>query len=174
MSWGQSDRDRKLQRELEDERYARERAEDLLQREQEARQREAEEAKEAYRARREMYAQEWENKQRTASTWPEALRKQIDLYGIEAHQDSEHDDTGAWFIEQVEACKRALELWREEEQKIAPALADLQRQIDALRDGIRLAVADRLEAEMPDNDHVARTLRETPEDEDELSAWLDW
>ena len=112
---------------------------------------------------------------RSASTWPEALRKQIDLYGIEAHQDSEHDDAGAWFIEQVAACKRALELWETEEMKIADQVAALLARVAELRDGVRFAVADRLEAEMPDaDDHVARTLRETPEDADKLSAWLHW
>ena len=109
---------------------------------------------------------------RSANTWPEALRKQIDLYGIEAHQDSEDDDAGAWFIEQVAACTRALELWNAEEAKIANQVAALLARVAELRDGIRFAVADQLDAEMPDNDHVARTLRETPEGTGALSALL--
>jgi hypothetical protein len=171
MSWGQSDRDRNLLSELESERYARARAEDLLQREQEARYREAEEAR---RARRAMYAEQRESNRRSASTWPEALRKQIDLFGVEAHQDSADDAAGAWFVVQLQACRRALELWNTEEAKIADQVAALLARVAELRDGVRFAVADRLDAEMPQSDHVARTLRETPEDADKLSAWLHW
>lgn len=167
--WGKSDCNRRLRESLEDERYARQRAEDLLRQEQEARYRDAEEAKNARRAEREAYRH---HELRTASTWPETLRKQAALHRAEAYLD-DNDDVGHYFINVTNACNRALELWNEEEAKIADQVAALLARVAELRDGVRLAVADRLDSEKMDSG-VAAMLRDTPEDAGELSAWLNW
>lgn len=168
--WGQSDCDRRLRQSLEDERYARERAEDLLRQEQEARFRDSEEAR---RARREMHEQQWNNEMRTASTWPETLRKQAALHRAEAYLDDDNDDVGRYFTNVTITCNRALELWNEEEAKIADQVAALLARVAELHDGVRFAVADHLDGEGMDSG-VAAMLRDTPEDADELSAWLNW
>lgn len=167
MYYRQQCDDAKLRRELENERYERQRLEDQLRQEREAA------AERSSRSRRERLAS-YTHDRRTAATWPEALRKQAALFAAEAYQDDVGDDVGAYFIRGKAACERALALWAEEEQKIAEQVAQLQRQIDQLRDGVRVAVADRLDADMPDNEGIAATLRETPETEEDLSEWLNW
>lgn len=163
--------DQTLRRQLDAERSERQRLEDQLRQEREAA---AERDERSRRERMALYREQAAYAARTAATWPEALRKQAALFAAEAYQDDEDDDVGAYFIRGKAACERALALWAEEEQKVADQVAQLQRQIDQLRDGVRVAVADRLDEDMPDNEGIAATLRETPETEEDLSEWLNW
>lgn len=159
----------RLRQDLEQERWARERAEEQLlatEREQE-------------RLRKERQRQRQERCEydlRQADTWPEALRKQASLCAREAYLDDDADDVGAWFSQNVAACNRAAELWTEEEQRVAPQIVELQKQISVLRDSIRFAVADRLAAEDSTDGgrSVIGALQTIPEDAGELAAWLNW
>lgn len=126
--------------------------------------------------RREENRERYESDLREADDWPEALRNQIVLFGREADQEIEdlkhYNDPNMYFTRGVAACRRALEIWEEEEAKIEDQTAELQRQIDALRGDLRIKVADRLEAENPDYASVAGAL--TSYDESEVSNWLNW
>jgi len=110
----------------------------------------------------------------TATTWPEALQKQADLMAAEAYDDDDPGSIGAYFARGELACKSALEIWREEEQKVASEISNLQRKIDLMRVCLRVAVANRLDEEMPDNCSVATAMREVPETKEDLSEWLSW
>lgn len=156
--------------------YYRQRAEDMerqLDAEYELQQAAREER---HRERREAY--EWSMRQ--ADSWPEALEKQARLMADEAHLDEEGERYGEldhYFGDGSAACRRALEVWQVEEQTIAPAVEELQRQIAALRDGVRLKVAAQVRQESNGRDswaQVAGALEEYEEDAGALSAWLNW
>ena len=169
--WDRSTCDRDMERQLNDARAQLRDAEERLSSQQEAYYREREETRRQRQAER---AERWNYERRHASTWIEALQKQAELYGFEAHIDGENDDVGPMFIRWLAEIERALEMWAEESQKVAPQIEALEAQIAALKDGIRLAVADRLEAEIVNGD-LPGLLREIEEgDAAELSAWLDW
>lgn len=157
-----------MKRQLEEERYARSRAEDLLRKHREDLARERENAR---RERMKAY----EERARTATTWPAALRKQAALFALEATINCGYDDSiGDEFRAWQHACERALELWPEEASKLNDQIAPLKAQLDALLNSIRFSVADRLEAEMPGAAKVvAQALRDYSEDDD-LSEWLHW
>lgn len=116
---------------------------------------------------------------RQASTWPEALSKQATLLGQNVYLEDGSEPTEDYFFTGgKEACKRALELWKEEEPKVAEQIVELERQIAALRDGIATTVGQRLEAENEKNNRgwasIAAALQEMHEDEDVFSDWLNW
>ena len=154
-----------MQSDLDTERYERERLEGQI-REMEHRQY-AEQRERREEREREVYYE-----YRTASDWPEALRKQASLFESESWLDDPADGR-MMFGDAARTCERALTIWREEEAKTAEQTAALRAQISALRDGIRLAVADRLEAEGGEKS-VIGALREYSEDSGDLSAWLQW
>lgn len=167
-SYYRNDCDSNMKRQLEEERYARERAEDLLRQNREDLAREREN-----RTRERMRA--YEERARTATTWPEALRKQAALFAREATISCGYDDSiGDEFRARQHACERALELWQEEASQLNDQLEALKVQLDALLNSIRFSVADRLEAENPGTaKDVAQALRDYSEDDD-LSEWLRW
>lgn len=111
---------------------------------------------------------------RTAHTWPEALEKQAMLLAAEARPNDPNDEISLYFQRGAAACRQALKLWGEEEQRVTGQMAELRRQMAELRNGIRYAVADRLEVLMPNNEGTAAALRNMAEDEADLSEWLEW
>jgi hypothetical protein len=167
MYWGQRtiDCDARLKQELDDARYEA----DELRRE---RDRLVEAQYAADQERRRQRIAQYEYQEREASTWPEALRKQAGLLGREVYLEDDSDPTeDHFFSRSAAACRRALELWSVEEAKVSPQIADLQRQIDVIRDGIRLAVADALDAEGAEKS-IANALRE--HNEDACEEFLQW
>lgn len=140
------------------------------------REREYQEQQRRIQERQESY--EW--RQRQASTWPEALQNQATLMSAEAHLDDPEGALGeidTWFSDGAAACRRALAIWHEEEQGIAPEIEALQKQIAALRDSVRLKTATRLREETNGRDgwrSVAGAINEYEEDAGVLSAWLNW
>lgn len=124
--------------------------------------------------RRREQKERWEAENRTASTWPEALRKQAHLFGREANEAGEYD-TDNYFADGALACERGLEIWKEVEAAKQEAIAELERQIKAVKASIRVEVAEKLEAESQGRQgwkSVARSIADI--DEDEAGRWLDW
>lgn len=108
-----------------------------------------------------------EQAERSADTWPEALRKNVYLLRREVSDVPDETDLDNFFEHSAEACQYALALWRERELAVAEQIAALEAQIAALRDGVRLAVAEALDADGHNRAacrQVASALREmTPE-----------
>jgi hypothetical protein len=109
--------------------------------------------------RRRESSERYESDLKQADDWPEALRNQIVLFGREADLEARDKDPHMYFTKGVAACRRALEIWEEEETGIEDQVAELQRQLNALRSDLRIKVADRLEAENPDFASVAGALK---------------
>lgn len=166
--WGQSIDDRDIERIRREAEYAqreaeeqRERAERLeRERENERRQREQE--------RRERY----EELRHIASSWPDALRKQAGLYQREANLFSDGD---TWFSDGAAACRRALEIWSAVDSDTSAQIAELERQIAALRTHQRYSVGVQLATEANGRggwQDVANTL--SGDEYDDPSDWLNW
>lgn len=111
----------------------------------------------------------YEERLRTASTWYEALQKQVTLMRREA---SLLDDGDTYFYSGADACQRAMDIWREEEGELAGQIKELEGQIAALKDGVKVRVGQRLAAES-DNDGWQEVARELQE-EDDPEQWLNW
>lgn len=151
-----TDRERYLEDELD--RYRE--AEDRRQRESSA---------ERERRRQEM-RERIEEAERSADTWPEALHKQVHLMRREVTGHPDVADIDAYFENSAIACEEAQQHWRELEAAAVDQIKALEAQIEALQDGIRLGVAERLEAVDRNEWHqVAAALRE-------MSPWqfLQW
>ena len=148
--------------------------EDELARVREDEQRRIDEAERQREERMRGYREQAERYNRTASTWPGALRRQADLFRREVYEDSEYPDD--FFGPGADACERALVIWKEVEAAKIEAIAELERQIQAIKDSIRLEVAERLEAESEGHrrgwKNVAGAIAQI--DEEDVSAWLDW
>lgn len=160
-TYGMTDAERKLKRQLDDAEYE-------LQRERDERERER---TEAYETRQREMAERMHQWQRSATGWPDALSKQAYLFGQESDPIDEDDNISPWFVQGAAACRRALEMWSEEEAKAQPQIDALMEQVAKLRDSVRFAVADRLDAEGHSKD-VAGALREYTDADCEI--WLDW
>lgn len=160
-TFNMTDRERELKRRLDDAEYE-------LQRQREEQERER---AEAYEKRQRDMAERINTWQRSASNWPDALSKQAYLFDQEADPIDENDNISPWFANGATACRRALEIWPEEEAKVQPQVDELMTQVAKLRDSVRFAVADRLEAEGHSKD-VAGALRE--HDDNTCGFWLDW
>lgn len=157
-----SDREYYLEQDLED---ARRQLEDSRRQEQEARE-----------ARMQEYRERAEENRRTAETWPEALQKQEFLFRREANFDvGDPDYVDDYFAPGADACKKALEYWGEESEKVQSEIETLEQKIAELRAGIITKVADRLDTHegMLDGWYsIAKDLRQV--DEDDLDSWLYW
>jgi hypothetical protein len=134
----------------------------------------AERERQRHEARRERQ-EAFKNWKCTAETWPEALAKQAVLMAEEATQWSselENEFPDDYFRPGADACTRAGEIWREVETSKAEKIADLKRQLEAIQDEIRMAVATRLydESDMPGWKSVAEAI----EEDVDLNNWLDW
>ena len=160
-TYGMTDAERKLKRQLDDAEYE-------LQRERDERERDRTEAYESRQREMEERMNAW---RRSATGWPDALSKQAYLFGQESDPIDENDNISPWFSQGAAACRRAIEIWGEEEAKVQPQIDELMAQVATLRDTVRFSVADRLEAEGYSRD-VAGALREFTEGDCEL--WLDW
>lgn len=140
-------------------------------REQEERDRR--EREERRQRREEERREHYEYNRRHADSWPEALQKQMYLFREEASQwpEDDPDFPDDYFAPGADACERALVIWNEVEATKQAEIAELQRQIEAIKESIRGEVADRLEVE---NDtqgwkHVASAIRE-----EDYNNWLWW
>lgn len=104
---------------------------------------------------------------RQAETWPEALRKQASLCRAEG---TEEDD---YFTEMVAACELASALWPAAELEVSPAIAELQRQIDALNAQVQRTVADRL-TEASASSAALEIVSLMLDPDTDLDEWLNW
>ncbi|MHC4687966.1 MAG: hypothetical protein ACYTEW_27240 [Planctomycetota bacterium] len=132
-----------------------------------------EQAEQSRRRREQRRREEWQYEQRTAQTWPEALQKQAWLFGAEVDEFDALNDN--YFADGADACKRALEIWSEVAASKAEAIAELEQQILAIKESVRLEVAAKLEAEAGDRPGwkgAAQTIKDT--DETGLTDWLNW
>lgn len=149
-----------LQYELDQERASRERLQEEIQAERERRM-------EAARDRA-----EWNMRQ--AETWPEALEKQAALCAREAIHENPDDEfnNDMFFTDSTKACKRGLAIWNEIAATKQDKIAELQRQLEAIQDEIRLETAQRLATEGDSQgwNQVVHALK----DNDDLSNWLNW
>jgi hypothetical protein len=111
-----------------------------------------------------------EEQLRTASNWYQALVNQATLLSREASIFV--DECSSYFSDGADACSRALELWREEEEKRQKEIEALEQQIATIKAEIKVAVGERLAQESNTEGwrEVARALRE----EDNPQRWLNW
>ncbi len=156
-----TDKERELKRKLDDAEYE-------LQRQREEQERER---TEAYEKRQRDMAERMNEWRRSASNWPDALSKQAYLFDQESDPIDENDTISPWFANGARACRRALEMWHEEEAKVQPQIDELMAQVAKLRESVRFTIADRLEAEGHDS-NVAGALRKY--DDNTCEYWLDW
>jgi hypothetical protein len=158
-----TDRERYLENELEDVRRA----------EEERRERE----ERAREERRREWQEQRSYEERQADSWPEAFQKQAHLCWREHNNFPEQDSsiTGDpdddYFKDAAQANEKALEIWREVVASKKAKLDELQAQIDAVMESVRLEVADKLEAISDKLGYrsTAQAIRD-----DELDRYLDW
>jgi len=150
--------------------------EDQVRQLQAEREQQREDERRAREERMEAAREQAEINARSANTWPEALRKQAYLFQREANQwpADDPDFPDDYFGPGAKACERALEIWSEVMAGKQEEILALQEQIRAIKDSIRLEVADKLEAESDADGwkHVAGALREYTDKDCEY--WLDW
>ncbi len=158
-----TERERQLESELEDVRRADEARQEREERAREERRREREEQR-YYDAR-------------AASNWPEAFRKQAALCWKEHNafpeQSSEvtGDPDDDYFKDTAEANEKALEIWQEVSDSKQAQLDELQKQIDAVWESVRIEVADRLDA-VSDKAGYRGTAQQIRDDD--LGNYLNW
>ncbi len=158
-----TDRERHLEDELEDARRVEEERQEREERAREERHRE--------------WKEQRRYEERQADSWPEAFQKQASLCWREhrafPEQDSEvtGDPEDDYFKDAAQANEKALELWREISAGKQSQLDELQKQVDAVWESVRLEVADKLEAMSNKTGYLstAQALRD-----DTLGGYLDW
>jgi hypothetical protein len=156
--------DRALRQAQDDARYYRERLAEA----EEAQRRDQEQRWEHEQLRRRERQAEIARSFRQADTWPEALGKQASLCRVEI--DPEVDD---YFAEMVAACELATDLWVAAGTAAAPAIAELQRQIDDLKAQVQRTVAADLMEQNPSS--AALEIAQLMLDPDtDLDEWLNW
>lgn len=143
--------------------YYRERAAEL----EEDNRRQQEQRYESEERRRRERQNEIARSFRHADTWPEALCKQASL----CRQENEGEDD--YFMEMIEACELANDLWQAAEAETASAIAELQRQIDALNDFVALTVSSRL-TEQDASSAAAEIAALMRAPDPDLDEWLNW
>lgn len=164
MSYTEKDQIRDLEYELDE----------LRRRDEDRQERESREREQRDRERHE----QMEERLRMADSWPDALHKQIQLFGREIAEEAKYvreygpvestdPDLDNFFVDGRNACQRALVIWGEVEKAKAEKRTELQRQMNALEDELRLEVADRLEAESDRLGwkNVAKSIREQTPDQ---------
>lgn len=157
-----------------DDRTERERyLEDELEREREAMRERDQREEKAREERRKEARERYEYDFRQADSWPEAFQKQATLCWREHNQfpPESEDDIEHFFERSALANEKALEIWREVSASKEAELEELQKQIDAVHESIRMEVADRLEqaAEWSEFKQTASAIRD-----DQLAGYLDW
>ena len=153
-----------LQQAQADARYYRERLAET----EEAQRRDQEQRWEYEQLRRREQQAEIARSFRQADSWPEALRKQASL--CRAEIDPEVDD---YFAEMVAACELAGQLWTAAEAAAAPAIAELQRQIDDLQAQVQRTVAADL-AEQSQTSAAQEIAMLMLDPDTSLDEWLTW
>ena len=132
-------------------------------------QRRMDEERQAREQRKREREEAHEERLRTASSWYEALQKQVILMRREAGL---FDDGDTYFSSGANACQRAMDIWREEEERAKEQIKAFEKRIAAIKNDIKVAVGERL-AEESDEDgwqEVARALKE----ESNPEWWLNW
>lgn len=120
--------------------------------------------------RRERY-EEVTQAQRHADTWPEALMKQMRLCRAEAAQGEDEGAPDKFFTAYADACEKALELWPGIEAGKQAEIERLETELAAVRDSIRLEVADQLAKSDPRSEFsfTAEQMRD-----DDIEDFLNW
>lgn len=149
---------------------------DEIDRLKDERERDREDRRRQEQERQEEWKEQREIQMRSASTWPESLRKQITLVNRELSSvfmggPTYENGQDEYFTPMVQACERALTIWKEVEDSRKERIAALEAQIAELRDGIRLEVADKLASE--NNTSGWRSVADAIRDED-MENWLNW
>ena len=157
-----TERERQLENDIDDLREQQRRDEDRRYQEKEDHRRERQ--------------QQYEQSYRNANDWPEALQKQAGLCQREVFESEGEEDfigssCNAFWVNTVEACNKAQEIWRVVETRKQSEIELLEKQLAKLRDSIRLETADKLEASDPRNEFasVAGSLRD-----DDIYNFLNW
>jgi hypothetical protein len=121
------------------------------------------------KARREEYLERARQYDREANNWPVAFQKQANLCWREHNQFP--DDGDHFFKDSAEANEKALEFWREVAASKQAQLDELQKQIEAVWESIRLEVADKVNAVSDRTGYraTAQAIRD-----DSLDGYLDW
>jgi hypothetical protein len=144
--------------------------EDELDREREQQQCKDDRREQERKAREETRHQEWDYEYRQASDWPDALEKQIYLCSREV-REGEDETVDNFFGNTVAACEKALELWPEVASSKQAEIEELEKKIAAIRDDIRLEVAEKLTAFDPRREfaQLAAQIHDNL-----LEGFLDW
>ena len=125
--------------------------EDELARHQAADERRQREEDERREERRRDLHERIQEAERSADTWPEALRKQVHLCNREVAAGEEDlrgqpDEIDSFFANSAKAAEDALALWAKVEDSKQDEIDAAEQALEALRDSIRLEVADKLDA----------------------------
>jgi hypothetical protein len=145
---------RRLQDELDAQRYEREREQERREHEQERRQRE--------------FRQEMQERARSAADWPEAFRKNRVLMERERNECYAADDETPEYRKSMNELRAGWTRYLSEIDCAAALWREEQRAIDEAIREIRLKVADKLQAEFP-NSELADYIRE-----DAIDEWMSW
>jgi hypothetical protein len=157
--------DKALRQAQDDARYYRERLAET----EEAQRRDQEQRWEYEQLRRRERQAEIARSFRQAETWPEALRKQASLCRVEIDPEA----CGDYFAQMVTACELAGELWTAAEAAAAPAIAELQRQINDLQAQVQRTVAADL-AEQSQTSAAQEIAMLMLDPDTDLDEWLNW
>jgi hypothetical protein len=142
-----------------------------LERERDQRERERRQENEEREARRQEQREHWQQMEREADNWPEAFRKQARLCWQEHNAFPEQNDEDPFFGDSAKANEKALEFWREVSASKQAQLDELQKQIDAVWESVRLEVADKVEAI---SDHLGYKSTAQAIRDNDLDRYLDW
>jgi hypothetical protein len=105
---------------------------------------------------------------RHPNTWPQAFQNQAVLCRREHNQFPDGDP---YFKNTADANEKALEIWKRISASKQTHLDELQKQIDAVWESVRLEVANELERSSDLNEYkqVANVIRD-----DQLNGYCDW
>lgn len=169
MSWynsNQTERERQLERQMDDQRYDYEQQIEQMRRTQ----------REEQEQRRREYNEMYEYNHRQADNWREALSKQSTLCREETNRFFYLDNNGYdYFAESAKACDYGLKVWKDAETQVAERRKQLLAELELLDSQVNEIVADRIDEQFPDPKNngakqVASALREGGNPSD----WLNW
>jgi len=143
--------------------------EEQLERERNERNQERERQDREREQRREEWRERYEYDYRHPSDWATALQTQANLCWREHNQFP--DDGDLFFKNCAEANEKALEIWNEVQANRSGELAELEKQMEAIRESIRNEIADKLTVADPRKEFIqtAEAIRN-----DSLEGYCDW
>jgi len=145
---------------------------DQLEREREERERVERRIEQERKERLERLRAEIEESYHYAGSWPEAFENQRHLLERELNLScGEPGDDDEFWQAYLDANNKAAELWPMVESKYAEQISALLRQMQDLREKIRIEVADTLESSDPRREfaETAQQIRE-----DDIRGFLEW